>query len=277
MKLRELILTKCFAVYFLAFSMMISSCSEDDGVGAPPGPAPAVPPATTFELDLSQLPTEDGGRPAGRGETGTHWGQSVLGIGIWNIIIGAATVIPVTAFKASISQTPEFIGNATWQWTFDFNAAGIDHSAKLQGTLESDGVDWKMLLTKDGEFTDYEWYTGHSNLEGTDGDWTLNFGPDQSKPFMQIDWTKNADNSIADIRYTSIDPDFPGQNGYIEFGVNEEDPSYDAYYNLFDSQDSNLIEIQWNRDTKEGRLKNPKFFGDGDFRCWDSDLENIDC
>lgn len=269
-------LFKSLAVYFLGFSIILSSCSDDDGIGTPPGPAPEVPPASTFEMDLNQLPQDDGGRIGGRTNTKNNWGHSVVSIGVWNLILGTATVVPVAAFKASINQTPEFIGDNTWQWTFNFSVANVQHSAKLQGTLVSDGIDWKMLLSMDGAYTDFEWYTGHANAERTEGEWILNFGPNQNKPFLQIDWTRNINNTVADIKYTSIDPDAPGKGGYIYFGINEETP-FNAFYHLYDKENDNKAEIEWNRDTKEGRVSNPNHFGDENFHCWDSTLEDVDC
>lgn len=269
-------LTRSLAVYFLAFTFILSSCSEDSGIGTPPGPPPEIPPASTFEMDLNQLPTNAGGRIGGRTNAKGNWGHAVIGIGVWNLVLGVATIVPVAAFKASISQTPVFIGDNTWQWTFNFEVSSVQHSAKLQGKLVSDGIDWKMLLSKAGDYTDYEWYTGHANSEHTEGTWTLNFGPDQNKPFLQIDWNRNTDNTVADIKYTSIDPDSPAQGGYIQFGINEES-QFNAFYDLFDNQEQNFVEIDWNRTTHEGRVRNPKFFGDDDFHCWNNKLDDVDC
>ncbi|NJN62320.1 MAG: hypothetical protein HC795_13035, partial [Coleofasciculaceae cyanobacterium RL_1_1] len=123
-----------------------------------------------------------------------------------------------------------------WQWTYNFTAGGVSHAAKLQGTLVSDGVTWKMLLSKAGEFTDYVWYTGESNSLRTQGSWTLNFGPVENKPFLSIEWNRNVNNTVADIKYTSIDPDAAGKGGYIHFGINEE-PTFDAFYDIFDNMD----------------------------------------
>ncbi len=275
MRKTRITLSKCFTAYFLVFVIILTSCS-DSGVGDPPGPAPEIPPVSTFEMDLNQLPKDDGGRIGGRTNAKSNWAHAAIGIGVWNVILGVATVVPVAAFKASINQTPEFIGDNTWQWTFNFEAAGIQHSAKLQGQLVSDGINWKMLLSKQGEFTDYEWYTGHANAERTEGTWTLNFGPNENKPFIRIDWNRNVNNTVASIKYTSIDPDAPGQGGYIHYGINEDSP-YNTFYDLFDKENDNLVDIEWSRDTKQGRVRNPIHFGDNEFHCWAEDLEDIAC
>lgn len=271
----RLITTNRLLVYLIAFSLICTSCS-DDGVDTPSEPAPEIPPITTFEMDFESFPEDPGGRQILDPKAGTRWAQARIGIAVWNTLIGVATIVPVAAFKASIAQSPEFIGDNTWQWTFDFDVAGIAHQAKLQGTLVSDGVDWSMLLSKEGEFIDYKWYTGHANATRTEGSWTLNFGPEQDKPFLQIDWSRNTDNTVAEVRYTSIDPDNVGIGSYIHFGINEETP-YNAFYDIFDKTNDNLVEIEWNRETNEGRIKNPRFFEDENYHCWDSDLENVDC
>ncbi|MBX2941638.1 MAG: hypothetical protein KF860_04770 [Cyclobacteriaceae bacterium] len=267
---------KSLAIYLLAFGFLLSSCSDDNEIGTPPGPAPEIPPISTFEIDLNQLPQDNGGRVGGRTNTMDNWGHAAIGIGVWNLILGVSTVVPVAAFKASINQTPEFIGNNTWQWKYDFSVANVQHSAKLQGTLVSNGVDWKMLLSKEGAFTDYEWYSGHANAERTVGTWTLNFGPDENRPFIQIDWDRNINNTVADIKYTSIDPNAIGKGSYIYFGINEE-TLFNAFYQIFDKEHENMIEIEWNRSTNEGRVRNPNYFGNNEFHCWNAALEDVNC
>lgn len=142
--------------------------------------------------------------------------------------------------------------------------------------MVSDGVNWKMLLSKEGEYTDYEWYSGHSNTEHTEGWWLLNLGPDEARPFIRIDWDRNVSNTVARIKYTSTDPQNPGIGGYIHYGINEQTP-FNTYYTIFDNQNDNLIEIKWNQTTHAGTVRNLKFFGDANFRCWNAALQDVVC
>lgn len=274
MKTNRLNFSKSLIAVFLAAIFLMTSCNDDDSDS--PGVAPTIPPSTSFEMDLQQFPDDDGGRTGGRTATVANWSHAAVNVGVWNLIIGVSTVVPVAAFKAAANQTPEFIGNNTWQWTYNFEVDNTQHSAKLQGMLVSDGVEWKMLLSKTGEYTDYEWYSGHSNSERTEGSWMLNFGPEEARPFVRIDWNRNVDSTVASIKYTSTDPENPGIGGYIQYGINEQTP-FNAFYNIFDSQDENLVEIKWNQTTNAGTVRNPKFFGDENFHCWNANLQDIAC
>lgn len=260
--------------FFLAAVFLVTSCSEEGPES--PGVAPTIPPSSSFEMDLNQFPEEGGGSSGGRTATAYNWSHAAVNVGIWNLVIGVSTIIPVAAFKAAETRTPEFIGNNTWQWTYTFEVDKIQHSAKLQGTLVSDGVNWKMLLSKEGEYTDYEWYSGHSNTEHTEGWWLLNLGPDEARPFIRIDWDRNVNNTEASIKYTSTDPQNPGIGGYIHYGINEQTP-FNTYYTIFDNQNDNLIEIKWNQTTHAGTVRNLKFFGDANFRCWNAALQDVVC
>lgn len=273
MKNNKLNISKRLIAVFLAVIFLITSCN-DDGPESP-GVAPTIPPSSSFEMDFNQFP-EDGGSAGGRTATAANWSHAAVNVGVWNLIIGVATVVPVAAFKAAIDKTPEFIGSNTWQWSYNFEVDNIQHSAKLHGTLVSDGVNWKMLLSKAGAYTDYEWYSGHSNSERTEGWWILNFGPVEARPFVRIDWNRNVDNTVASIKYTSTDPQNAGIGGYIYYGINEQTP-FNTYYDIFDNQDDNLVEIKWNRSNHAGTVRNPKFFGDTNFRCWNTALQDVAC
>ncbi len=273
MKRNNLSIAKSLIAVFFAAIFLMTSCN-DDGSEAP-GVAPTIPPSSSFEMDFNEFP-DDGGSTGGRTATISNWSHAAVSVGVWNLIIGVATVVPVAAFKATVDKTPVFIGNNTWQWSYNFQVNNIQHSAKLQGMLVSDGVDWKMLLSKAGEYTDYEWYTGHSNSERTEGWWMLNFGPVEARPFVRIDWSRNADSTVASIKYTSTDPENDGIGGYIHYGMNEQTP-FNTYYNLFDNKEDKLMEIKWNRSTKAGTVRNPVFFGDTNFHCWNSSLQDVVC
>jgi hypothetical protein len=53
------------------------------------------------------------------------------------------------------------------------------------------------------------------------------------------------------------------------------DEDYDAYYTV--SYSAKDTYIQWNRETKAGRIRDESLFGDDSWHCWDSALMNTDC
>ena len=98
--------------------------------------------------------------------------------------------------------------------------------------------------------------------------------PEDPTEFLGIEWHRDAVEDISDIRYTNIVPDGPEEGGYIEYGRIDEEP-YDAYYHIYNKGQDRLKEIEWNRETKEGRIKNPDYAG-GEWRYWDCALKDTE-
>ena len=57
-------------------------------------------------------------------------------------------------------------------------------------------------------------------------------------------------------------------NGFIEYGVIDDD-TYDAFYDIYNAADVNQVDIDANRTSNEGRVRNPAHFGDEEWHYWD--------
>ena len=133
-----------------------------------------------------------------------------------------------------------------------------------------------MLLTKQGFYTDFEWFTGYSNVPATEGNWTLNLNPDNPVPFLFINWSRNVEENTAEVKYTNIDQGSAGNGSYIHYGKTNG-PTYNRFYNIFGVEEDRLINIEWNFEQYFGRVKDPKHFGDSNWYCWDEHLIDTVC
>ncbi|KPL16217.1 MAG: hypothetical protein AMJ92_13060, partial [candidate division Zixibacteria bacterium SM23_81] len=120
------------------------------------------------------------------------------------------------------------------------------------------------------------WYYGDADLFLTEGTWILNKDPEEPEPFVGIEWHRKVQDTTADIKYTNIVPDGPENGGYIFYGITNDTP-YDAFYDIYNKGYDNLTNIEWNRATKDGQVKDPHHFEDEEWHCWDGDLEDIEC
>ncbi len=133
-----------------------------------------------------------------------------------------------------------------------------------------------MFVSKEGEYTDFNWFSGVANLVATEGTWTLNRDPDDPTPFVGIVWHRSALGGTGDITYTNIVPDGPENGGYISYGSTSDTP-YNAYYDIYNKGKDNRTLIQWNLTTTEGRVSDPFVYGDDEWHCWNAAHEDIDC
>jgi len=273
-------ISKKFFILVLFVSSIFFSCSDDEP-NAPTGQAPTIPPQTTFIMDFSDFP--DTTSPAAFAKLlspdtlqRTNWGWAALNVGVWNIVLTITLVVPVAAFAEAFNHEPIQQPDESWLWTYDVTIGSIVHTAKLFGKSISDGVEWRMLLTKQGFYEDFEWYTGFSNLPLTEGTWTLNKDPNDPNPFLFIEWNRNPQQNTADIKYTNIVPGDPANGSYIYYGKTNGDP-YNRFYDIFGQEENRAINIEWNYENLIGRVMDPLHFGDPDWHCWNEQLFNIDC
>lgn len=133
-----------------------------------------------------------------------------------------------------------------------------------------------MLLTKAGFYTDFEWFTGYSNLPATEGTWTLNQDPSDPDPFLFIEWSRNVEDGTAEVKYTNIIPNAPENGSYIHYGKTN-DVTYNRFFNIFGKVENRLINVEWNYEQHFGRVKDPQHFGNESWYCWDEMLLDTQC
>ncbi|MEQ9285470.1 MAG: hypothetical protein RIG77_01100 [Cyclobacteriaceae bacterium] len=261
---------KKLACILLAASLLISCKDDAEDI---PDNLPEFP-TSTFEMDFSITDSKSGGRVL---TDDNYWGRSAVIVGFWSTIATAYTIIPVVSFKAAFNQTPRYdIDLKAWVWEYDFDGANNSYSARLEARVSASGVDWKMLISKSGDFEDFVWYTGFSDISGTSGTWTLNADPDDSNPALQIDWTKNSDGTTKSIKYTNVIPGDDNNGGFISFEITDG-TDYNRIYTIYNKSTDNTINIEWHKENKNGRIKDPAKYQSSDFFCWDENLDNVAC
>ena len=270
--------SKIIFIALLTLTLLIS-CKEDDPT-QPTELAPDIPPQSTFIMDFEAFPDTSSPSAFQKVNADTiefgNWGWAYGNAVVWKAIIDITLAVPRLSFAAAFSQEPVQQEDGSWLWSYNVNVLGVIHTAKLYGTTTAQGVEWKMLLSKDGGYQDFEWYTGFSNLPLTQGSWTLNKDPNDPVPFLQIDWNRNPVDETADIKYTNIIPNDPENGGYIFYGKTTNVP-FNAFYDIFNKGKNNHTNVEWNLESYNGRVSDPMHFGDADWHCWDENLLNIVC
>lgn len=269
------------APYLILFSLVvffIAGCSDDKSTEAQ-NEAPEVPPVTSFQMDFTVFPTSSPKSLSSTDEmvSSNHWAYATLNVVFWQTLVTAGMVVPGAAFVESFNHEPEQQPDGSWMWLYDFSIlGGVQHTAALHADVENSGVQWDMYISKQNEYVDFHWYSGWSDLLVTEGTWTLNHKPEDPSPWIGIVWHRNLEDGTADIKYTNIIPNDPGNGGYIFYGTTT-DSTYDAFYNIFSKERNNNTDINWNRTTLAGQVRDSWHFGDNDWRCWNYLLEDIEC
>ncbi len=262
---------------------MFASCTDtSDSVTAP-----NLPPQNTMEMDFSNFKTTS--KVDVKSKTAadiSNWLYASTNVSVWKTIIFTTLAVPVAAYKQVMKTEPAYIGDNTYEWTYTLEGFNGDYTAKLTGQLMNTEMHWKMYITYNGSksFNEFLWFTGVSNVDGTEGYWELNHNVLNPVKILRIDY-KLENEEITAMKYTYVrELDFNGNqdnfNGsYIDYKI--QDGDLDAAYHIhaYDhiSQMFNDIDIEWNRANHNGRVKAPHFFNDDVWHCWNADKENVSC
>lgn len=256
-------------IFILCLSgpILLTNCSSDEEID--PGVAPEIPPVSTMVMDFGIM-NADGGRLA----TKNNWGFSVLNVTFWNAAITLTFAVPVLSFAESFNHTPTFDPDIPgWVWEYDF---GANYHARLEAVVTTEAVEWSMFITQDGAFTDFNWYTGTSALNGLSGQWILNIDPNEPQPFIQVDWNRSLTGDVADIKYLNVTPNSDDNGSFIQFEVGDFG-DFNRFYDIYSNPHDNTTEIEWHSTNINGRVKDIRHFGDAEYHCWDEMLDDIDC
>lgn len=279
MKMRTLFIALILLASATALLVTLAGCSDDEETTQPePETPPDLPPQASFIMyfdDFTQRASVDYPGYSLDESSRVNWGQSAARIAFWNLALTVTLAVPSAAFIESFKHEPTEQEDGSWAWEYSVTV-GVEHTCRLVGSLDDNQVHWEMYITKEGEFTDYLWYSGSHDMLATSGTWTVNRHPDDTNPFIGIQWNRYPDTETGDLKYTNIIPGDPGIGSYIFYGSNT-DPDYDRFYDLYNAGDDNLAEIEWNYTNKDGRVRDEFFYGDTDWHCWDGNLDDDDC
>jgi hypothetical protein len=247
------------------------------------GDPPALPPAESMNIDFSNF-------TAGKksvfvtGSTAAaenaNWTVAATVAGVWNSILLINLAVPVASFQKAVVNSPTYVDKKTWQWKYSVSVVGATYNARLVGTIRSSDVLWDMYVSKDGagNFAEFKWYTGTTALDGKSGTWTINAGPADQNPLIQIDWTKPG-STVASVKYTYVKTSQSFTGSYIEYGLTTG--TLNAYYNVHYYEPVKLkfvdVNIEWSTTVHNGHIKALDFFQDSNWHCWDENGNDIDC
>ncbi|MBE0570154.1 MAG: hypothetical protein IH618_01300 [Ignavibacteriaceae bacterium] len=268
---------KLFPIFFvIGIIGLIVSC-EDDKTTNPQDQAPAIPPQSSMVINFDEFPdTASGSAPDNPLLLKRNWSWAAGNVAVWNSVLTLTLAVPVAAFVEAFNHQPVKQADGSWLWQFSVSIQEELFTAKLYGKTVTEGVEWKMLLTKQGAYTDFEWFTGFSNLPATEGTWTLNKDPNQVSPFLYIEWKRNTAEGTVDLKYTSIASGSLQNGSYIHYGKTNEIP-HNRFYQIYGAEENRLIDIYWNYEQRFGRVKDAIYFEDSNWHCWDERLDDINC
>lgn len=273
-------------------ALLLTGCSNKSDLSKPP----TIPPESSFVMDFSNFTSSENASyqtssvvrlvsfSHSQPQQSTsyalgdrsNWSFAAINVGFWNIVGVLGLAIPVASFIESFKHSPVLQSDGSWAWTYNVPVGGATYNAALHGKYIDSTVRWEMYITKQGEYSDFLWYYGESDLSATSGFWVLKNKPSVPTDLIRIDWHRNPADNTGDIKYTNVVPSGPENGGFISFSKTVSG-SFDRAYQIFNKGKNETTYIEWNSVTLEGRVKDALHFGDSNWHCWNSQLINTNC
>lgn len=251
------------------FVLVATSCNKDEKNGAP-----EMPPIESFQMDFSdfqEFPDTTGNLKSLVGYQ--HFTYSYVTVGVWNLITAVALAVPVAVYLESFNHTPESLGDDIWQWTY---SKDVYTARMVASRISNERFTIEMFISKTGgeAFEDFKWFEGTIRYDHTHASWQLYESPANNVQWLDIEWTKDWEADTSQITYTNVKAGAEEFGSYITYGITD-DADYDAFYTLYSAEGE--VNIKYNTETKEGRVKAPVYFEDGEWHCWNEQFQNVDC
>lgn len=265
---------------------LLTSCEKEPVVPGGEEMPPQLPPQESFimpftgfeDADTSGLSGKSSPYEKGGPTTYTNWFVAASNVVVWNTVLGVTTGIPVASFREAFNHQANYVGNGIFVWAYDFKVAGKTYIASLNGQFINNNqeIKWEMKVSQPGGFNELVWYTGIVSEDLTKATWTLNHKPLNPEPFISIDYQLDKTSNALTLRYTNIIPGSPDKGDYIEYRT-LPGATFNRAYDVLRYQEDNFLEIEWDVPSYEGRVKNPNWYKDENWHCWNDAQMDVDC
>jgi hypothetical protein len=244
-------------------SMMLFSISCDK---EPVGDRPDLPPMESLVMDFSAFDQQPGGVKSSA-FTYENFLHAYFSVVFWNVASTATLAVPVAAYAHALNQDAVYLGENTWEWSFDFSLQGVSYEAKLTGArLNNEEFSMEMVISMSGSpGASMKWFDGVVRYDHTHASWNL-YG-EQGVRLLEAEWNKDYESDASDLTYTYVEPGQEETGSFISY-ARVPGEVYDASYTI--SLSGGEVLIEWNTTTLEGRVKDSTGFGDNEWHCWDS-------
>jgi len=244
----------------------VTSCDKE-----PVDQRPELPPVESLLMDFSDF-SEQPSSSKGTAESYENFLYSYLTVGFWNVSVTFVSALPIAAYAHALQQAPVYLGDNSWEWSFDFPWNNNEYTATLTAErISNEEFSAKMEISL-AAFPDnlVKWFDGVVRYDHTKADWT--FYKEGTISVLEVEWNKDFENEAADLTYTYVEAGVKESGSYIMWQY-IPGAIYDAAYTI--SMADGTTSIEWNITTIEGRVKAPGHFGDEAWHCWDSHANGL--
>jgi hypothetical protein len=264
-KMKKILNIRVWSAMALALTVLFATTSCES---EPKGDRPELPPAELLFMSYADY-EEEPGVSKGTAATYENFHHAFATLLFWhtNSSITLTMALPIAAYGYAIQQEAEYMGDNTWEWSYEIDWFGTDYIVTLT-TERINNEEFSILMDialADLPTLGLKWFDGVVRYDHTHATWTVY--KEGTIAVVDAELNMNYETDAGSLKYTYVEPDMEETESYILY---EYDPEavWDASYTV--SLSAGMTEIEWDIVTKEGHVKDVVYFGDADWHCWDS-------
>ncbi len=279
--------TKLLTIFFLTAILFINiSCSSEEPVKKRSN-APDLPPKASLIMDYNSFSnSKDSATNSNNiieattitnGKKYANFGYATLNVLFWNGVLTVNLAVPAAAFSEAFKQNPKYLGNSEWIWSYQVTVKNQKYKANLHAKLiGKTDIEWKMYLSKEGEYKDFLWYEGTMNRNYQQIEWIIYQSPNNPTHFLTVNYQNDKASGKQSIRYTKAEETTGTEASYIEHG-NLTNADMNRYYTIYLQDKDKLTEIEWHYTNGNGHVRDKVHFKDTKWHCWNERHKDIEC
>ncbi len=275
---------KSILFLFVSFTLVaLQSCQQEEVIEIPENlVVPQIPPMELYTMPTDKIAHADSLiTNDSRNGTKTNWIHAGVSLLVWNSVVVINLAGPVSAVGLAFNQNAQYIGNNTFEWTYQYNApphlGGGFFDVSLTGEYINnfEDVQWTLTASQPGSFTNFVWFSGVVSTDLTSAQFQINQNPNNPSSYLLVDTEREINGNEIAVRFTNDIAGDPGFGHFIEYTASNIQ-LYNRAFQL-NAGPTNILDIEWNDPQGDGRVRHERRFGDTDWHCWNTQQFDVDC
>lgn len=265
----------------LSAVIVLQSCDKDDALDAPESlTVPELPPMELYSLPTEKIAHNDSLMEEHSRCARDNWIHAGLSVLVWNSVVVVNLAIPTGAIALAFNEDAQYIGNNTFEWSYQYTTnpalGGNTYDISLTAQyVTSTEIEWILTASELGGFSNFQWIKAIIPTDFSEAEFVFYQNPTAPETYLQINSERDVMRQVYTTRLTNVIPGHADNGHYIQYGVMNNN-AFNRSFNLFAGPD-NVLDIEWNEPTRDGRVRHAYHFGNDAWYCWDENQCNSIC
>ncbi|PID87731.1 MAG: hypothetical protein CSB06_03585 [Bacteroidia bacterium] len=239
----------------------ISSCKKDDQSPTNENALALTP----LALDLSYFEKQN--------DDSSHYNNALRSLAFWQTALNDSLALQKELYNTALNLSFEKQNEETRLVSCELSIKEKIYTVNLFNILKNDTIWIKMFVNQDTLYQDFLMIDGYESKISGEKSLLIYKKSADNKAVKMMLRQSNAEKGRA--IYTNLMQGM--KNGHYLESKDSIDGNYNKYLKLYDKTSGEKEIIQWNTNSKEGRMQSKPLYQDEQWKCWNADRKDQNC